>query len=218
MAYPTGTELAAFLVARGILSVAPGDLSDLDDIMTGVCKGWEEDTGFRPFLWTSGTSERFFQLTGGNILFLNSGIYSATGLVIEVNEAEVTIDENFYLKRPADGLPDWPYTQVHFTYEIDCPINGISVTARWGFTDTLPDLVLRALLKKGAAEYLVDIANSTNSLGGSLKRIKQDDVEKEYETTSGQGDGEYEGNLATQFDRAYKRVLSHYSAPWKVMA
>lgn len=209
MAYPTGTDLAGFLVARGIITAVPGDLGDLDDIMLGVVRDWEEDTGWIPFFQPAGELTRNYTLFG-NLLFLNSGLITVDSLNVDGNELEEGFD--FWLEPANEDRK----TRVVFNSLQNTNQQGIEINGHWGYTDDLssfPD-VKRALLAKGAAEYCQDVSNTVIGTGGSVKRMKQDDVEKEFGSTG--GNSEYSGTLIEQFGKRYRRTVARFLAPWKV--
>lgn len=212
MAMPTGTELAAFLVARGILTEVPADVSDMDDIMLSVVAGWERDTGWKPFLSPAGELTRTYELQG-NLLFLECGLITVDTLEVDGNE--LTEGTDFWLQPANEDRK----TRILFNNLQSSQPSGIEINGHWGYTydiDDCPD-VTRALLSKGAAEYLRDIANTVVGKGGSVVELQQDDVRKKYTNSTG-ATGEYEGTLQQQFGQAYQRAVGRYKAPWMNMA
>lgn len=214
MPYPGASDLTVALAARGI-EVDEG--ANLDLIMAVAAKSFEADTGFRPFLADASASARLFGLREGSILFLKSGIPTTSGLVVSIDGDTQVENTDFFLLRPADGMPDWPYTQIHFQFNLDVNPDDISVTAKWGFATELPDIAKHAIIAKGMAEYLRDVENAVVSGAGSASRIKQGPVEIELGAST-QGLGLYDGSLQTQYSRAYERAVGLYQAPWLLMA
>lgn len=203
MAYPNGSDLAAALVTRGILSAVPGDVTNLADIISGVCTEFERDTGWVPFLYPGGETTRNFDPPTTPVLFLNVGLLDVT--TFTVSDTAQTVEEDYWLEPAGSG----PYTRIRFAYQPSGNPQTIEINGQWGYTATLPADVERALLGKAMAVYLRDTANGYNGIGGSPTRITQDDVSKDY--------GE-NGTLIKQFERAYANAVARYAAPWKVMA
>lgn len=212
MAYPTGTELADFLVGRGILTAVPGDLDDLNTCMLDVVQQWEKDTGWIPFLSPGGDITRTYDLEG-NLLFLECGLLTCDSLEIDGNE--LTEGTNFWLQPANEDRK----TRILFANLQASAVNGIEINGHWGYTDdmdTLPD-VQQALLRKGAAEFLRDIENTVVGKGGAVVESRQDDVQKKYGSYTGLM-GEYDGSLQQQFGRSYDKAVGRYKAPWMTMA
>jgi hypothetical protein len=150
---------------------------------------------------------------------MNRGLASDDGLEITIDGSTLTIDEDFWLY-PSGRGPSEPATQIKFAFELSADPDTILIESdMWGYCETLPTNVERALLAKGAATYLRDGSGTgTVGTGGSLKRLKQDDVEKEFGSTSSSATGEYSGTLQEQLEKQYQRSVSRYRAPWKVLA
>jgi hypothetical protein len=203
MAYPVGSDLAAALVARGILTAVPADTTELSDIMSGVCTEFERDSGWLPFLYPGGETTRTFDPPTTPVLFLNVGLLDIT--TFEVSDTAQVAGEDYWLEPAGSG----PYTRIRFAYQPAGEPQSIEINGEWGYTTVLPADLERALIGKAVAVYLRDTANAYVGIGGVPTRIKQDDVEKEY--------GE-NGTLIKQFERAYANAVSRYLAPWKVMA
>lgn len=220
MAYPTGTDLGAFLIARGVLSALPASLDDLNDIMEALCLQFEQDTGFVPFLAAVTPAIRPYTMNGENILFLNAGITGdpTTDMTIAIDGSAQTIVNHFVME-PANAVSlGRPYTQVHFNYNVVSEPHGVVITAQFGFTETLAANIIRGLLQGGAAEYLRDISNTIVSTSGQVIEFKQDDVQKKFANVNSALTGAYVGSLQQQFGSAYARIVRTYLAPWKVLA
>lgn len=203
MAYPNGSDLAAALVARGILSAVPADVTTLGEIISGVCTEFERDTAWIPFLYPGGETTRTFDPPATSLLFLNVGLIEIT--TFTVSDTAQVADENYWLEPSGSG----PYTRIRFAYQPSGNPQTIEINGQWGYTTTLPADVERALLGKAMAVYLRDVANAYVGIGGSAQRIKQDDVEKDYGN---------DGTLIKQFESSYRSCVARYMAPWKVMA
>jgi hypothetical protein len=203
MAYPVGSDLAAALVARGILSAVPADTTALSDIMAGVCTQFERDTGWVPFMYPGGETTRTFDPPVGNILFLNVGLIDITTFTVS-DEAQ-TVEEHYWLEPAGSG----PYTRIRFSYNPGGNPQSIEINGMWGYSTALPNDVEQALMGKAIAEYMQITSNAYVGIGGAPTRIKQDDVEKEY--------GEA-GTLIKMLTASYRSCVARYMAPWKVMA
>lgn len=210
MAYPTGTDLGNFLIARGILSDLPGDLDDLDEIMTGVVEDFEQDTGWFPFLADADPEDRYFTLNGSSTLFLHMGIVDDTIIISIEDEVLDQVDPPYSLQPTGSVANGKPWTRIEFTYDVSSTEGGVEVHAIFGYTATLPTNVKRALLRRGASEYLNDISNTVVGTSGQVTEIKQDDVTKKY--------GNAGGSLQDDWNSYYDRIVMKYLAPWKVLA
>lgn len=213
MPYPTGSDLAAALANAGVQVSDPGAL---DARMAMAAKMFEGDAGFIPFLAAASPSARTFGMHGGNVLYLNSGIATLTGVVISIDGSALTASSDYWVRKPADGLPNWPYTKIQFGYELDTNPDVISITARWGFETDLSAIPKDAIIKKGMADFLRDFENEIQSSAGSPSSIKQGEVDIEF-TTVNQGQGLYDGSLQKQCGAIYNRAVAAYQAPWKLM-
>ena len=203
MAYPTGTELIDALVLRGVFETPSHPTATFSAIMSGIVQRFERETGWVPFLSAGSDSSRTFDPPhGSHILFLNAGLVSIDE--ITVTDDVQTVEEHYWPK-PSTV----PYTRIDFSYVPGGNPSSIEITGEWGYCDTLPADVTSALLNAGIAEYLRTVSNPFVGIGGAPKRIKQDDVEKDY------GDN---GGLVRLFDAEYQNCVARYLAPWKVLA
>jgi hypothetical protein len=203
MAYPVGSDLAAALVARGILTEVPADTTELSDIMSGVCTEFERDSGWVPYLYPGGETTRTFDPPNTPVLFMNVGLIDIT--TFTVSDDAQTADVDYWLEPAGSG----PYTRIRFAYQPSGNPQTIEINGQWGYTTVLSADVERALIGKAIVRYLETQSNGVIGLGGSPTRLKQDDVEKEF--------GE-NGTLVKKLELAYNRCVMRYLAPWKVLA
>lgn len=203
MPYPDGSDLGAWLVQRGILTAIPADTSGLDTLINVATAHWERDTGWLPFLASAQSSERTFTPDNKtSIQFLNIGLFELVG--VEYREAAKTETEDFWLE-PTGKTPK---TRIQWEF-VPTGRETVVINGFWGYTDTLPADVEQAIYKIAAVEYMQNYANGAVGLAGIPKRIKQDDVEKEF----GEND-----SLMKVLEREYHNTVMRYLAPWKVMA
>jgi hypothetical protein len=204
-AYPAGIDLSDALLNRGVTTaVAPPNITTLDGIMSAVVHSFERDTGWIPFLETNDTETvRTFTPSGtSNILFLNAG--SIDPSEITYRTTVLTADEQYWL----EPVNDTAATRIVFSF-IPTGIQTLTIEGFWGYCTELEEDVAQAIINKGVAEYLRQIANSFVGIGGTVTEIKQDDVTKKF----GEGSA-----LIDQYEAEYTRVVSRYLAPWKVLA
>lgn len=211
MPYPTGLDLTAFLQGRGL--AADEDACAL--VMAGVCAQWEKDTQWYPFLYGGSTSQRTYNGNGDADLFLNAGICSTSGLVVTVGGDTMTLGTHFFM-RPSDAPAKvQPYTRLEFTFNLGMSMDDVLITAAWGYCSALPADVSRALLCKGAAEWMRDYTNDAVGLNGPAGRIKQGPVEIESGGANS-GQGAYDGSIQKQLGGAYDRTVMRYLPSWSV--
>jgi hypothetical protein len=193
MAYPTGTDLAGYLIATGLVSEPDADTAHYNDVMAAVALDWEKDTGWIPFLTPDlgeeETEERTFDGAEGYRLFPSVGILTLDTLTI--SGTSYTVDEHFYLSHRFKG---GPWMAIDFSFYVSGYRQSIVIAGTFGFQATLDKAVERALLMRGAREVL-DSAMTT----GELRKETVGPVTYEYDTSAARD------RMTSVYDDAVKR-------------
>lgn len=196
MPYPTGTDLADYLVSIGVIDSVPGDLTRYNEIMEAAWQGFEKDTNWAPFLNEDDEPEtKYYDPNGGNQLVIPEGIIVLDS--VTVNDVEKTEGTDYWLK-PANSTPK---TVIQFRSCISGLPNTIEVSAQYGYTDTLPSLVKNGLLAKGAVDATADAQGTS----GDYVSIKQGPVELKRAT----GDDQ-ESTLSGKWMEKYNYLVERY--------
>lgn len=164
MPFPTGAELAQFLVDSGVLASVPGDLSAYVSMAEAARLDWERDTGWSPWLGTAET--RYYDPNGSTLLDPGVGILSISCL--KLGGTEQTLNEDYWLL-PYNGFPK---RLISFDQVLCGDPRSIEITGTWGYQSELTQDVVRAALARGA---LLAVAQDYG-LGGLKQEVEEGDV------------------------------------------
>lgn len=175
LAYPDGSDLAAYLISIGILSAAQVAALDLDGRMLAAVAQWERRTGFIPFLAAAASTRRFdppgpnrrtgrIGLTRGGdarLDFLGGLVGEPTSVIVGFSNHSagetLTADDHYWLLPVNSVALGRPYLEIEFISGQWGAARSVSILGRWGYDTTVPDDVWDALLAYGAWLALPDL-------------------------------------------------------------
>lgn len=192
--YPSGSDLASFMVDNGIIDSMPVDYSQYDYMANSAATQFEKDTGYQPFLGT-GTTGTYKFLANGNLVDFRGGF---TQIDSVTHNGTTLVDETDYGSFPRNTYPK-TWLQLSFV-----PSDEIVVVGKRGYSETISDDVWLALLTKasqGVAQY---IERHT----GAVSKIKQGDVEISYGSNSS-NTSVYSGAMGV-WQTSYMEVVKKY--------
>lgn len=167
MPYPTGSDLITYL-GNVPGATIPG-LTEADEVMNSVWEDWELDSGWVPFLGSSGTLT--IDSPGKRIWYPSKGILSLSSLT--VGTTALVQNTDYWLDNPLDN---GPFTSISLRASWSVDHHNWVAVGVFGFTNTLPVGVKRALLAKGADRLLHDHDEDR----GPITREKVGPVEFQY--------------------------------------
>lgn len=166
VAYPTDTDIKDRCNNLGMFSgVASGT-------QTALCSGksvaiiaeWERRVGWNPFLSTGLDEIRIYdppggrgrygqgpgvQMGGDKLMFLQTGIITLTSLLINYSPTYAgdtkTVETDFML----EPYFTTPKTRIRFFWQLTGAPKSIKITAKWGYSLTVPDDVWEGLVMYG---------------------------------------------------------------------
>jgi hypothetical protein len=187
-AYPTSTELSSYLVGTGLVSSTVAATLSLTDKAAAASSGWEEATGWHPFIKDSSDVARRFDPPGPNrghgiwwprggkwVLTLPAGLLTVTSIVTgysasstnpQAGTAQV-VEDDYWLLPDDAPLKNRPYTQVEFATCQWGEARSIRITGKWGYCETIPEDAWQAILQYGALLAAPDLAGQLT--GGLLE-------------------------------------------------
>ncbi len=188
MPYPVGSDVAAFLIAAGVIDSAPtGDDADrYDEFATAASEDFERDSDWRPFL-ESAEMARVYRPPDAGVRFLDLGAglleLAAANAVVADGTTLTEGHEGDYVMMPKSARPEtlatavegYPYQYIEFIVDVSA-YDEIVITAKFGVYRTLPAQVKWAIIKKAAAELA-----TMEQGGGGVVAEKQADVEFRYD-------------------------------------
>lgn len=190
MPFPTGAELAQFLVDAGVLASVPGDLDLYESIAEQSRLEFERDTGWSPFLATGET--RYWDPNGTTLLDPGVGILSVACL--ELGGEEQTLNSDYWLL-PYNGFPK---TLIRFASPLAGEPRSVSIVGTFGYASEIPQDAYRAVITHGAALATAVLYGS----GGLKSEVQEGDVRYKIDTEAGRSQVD---RWASQYRAAVKR-------------
>lgn len=170
--FPTGTNLATALTALGVSVPAGVDLDNVADQATAKVYSL---IGY-PFIEQS-SAVRLLDAPCSDVLYLPCWYSAVSAVAIGVSETDTTgtalnIGTDCFLIKNQYGV----IRAIQFVSSILGSQESIKVTGTAGYTDDIPGGLYQAVLDYGCALAV----NRARMFGGTLKRVKQGDTEKEW--------------------------------------
>lgn len=179
---------------------------------------WEEQTGWQPFLRDSSASARIYnppgvgpgnnqtgntQYGGGRVVNLQAGIPTQgdfTSVVVQGYSAFV-LGTDFWLAPVNAPAKKRPYTRIEFHLPIWSTQYSVTVTAKWGWSATIPDDAWQAILRKGAELAMLDVLEGLRTGTMSIKQGDETYVfSPELLAKSGQAWGEFAAKAVERYE------------------
>ena len=211
---PTGADLHAFLAGAGVLPAtlsAAQQMIDLQSPVATAYEEWEELTGYQPFIAQRAVSvRRFTPREGEKLIFFGTGIITPTGLIVKTGVDTTyagdtqTINEDFFLRPDNAEEEGKPYRWLEFYWRPSMYQRNISITARWGYSQRMPEDAWRAILCGAAARTIPFLAASVAQ--GALE-WREGDVSRKY------GEGGAYGSVASQWREEFEGCAHCYAIP-----
>lgn len=195
MPAPTYLDLMAFIDGRGIAPCRQLSKEEYQAAIERAITGFEEATGWIPFIIGESETKTFDQLTG-DPLWLPVGLQTITAMSIGLTSLSV---DNLTLRRRRH---DHPPSGIDMGRAITKPIS-LTITGTFGFADdfTVSDKV--AIMAKAAYEMYPALMG----FEGNVIREKQGPVEFEYADSKGDPYAGQRGALLSMFDDAVEGRL-----------
>jgi hypothetical protein len=199
--YPSDTDIQTFVADTGI--TLPDNFS-FAGYGAAASAGWEQRTGWQPFLKDSVATARRYnppgsqpsnrtwsgaQYGGGRILNLYAGIPTEADLTsIVSNGTPLVLNTNFFMQPTNNPNIGRPYTRAEMVVPLWGTVNSVVVTAKWGWSAIIPEDAWQAILRIGAniaaGDLLEAILLSPNSIKDGDTTVTQDNSKLAMEKDS----------------------------------
>lgn len=211
MAWPTNTEIVAFLAANQIVMPDGSAISATQVTAARVAAAvtmFEQLTGWTPFEGV--TQTRTFDPPGfvpgymatprghARTLHLDAGLISVTS--VEVQNTALTIGQHYWLKRMGPDLSK-PYEVIEFLMPIAGLPQIIEIQGVWGRMAAADDLAKEAVTKLAASLVLTGLRESFAQMG---------DVEWKEADVSERGSIELYKTIGKSFEAEAKEIAGLY--------
>jgi len=179
-AWPTGTELAAFVAT--IPNVTALTVGACQDIVDEVVNDFQLKTGRIPFLMDAAYSPRTFDPPDGRDRRLTLDIQSVDVQSVTINVTPtsagtaLTALKDYILEdvnAPAKGRP---YEQIRLLVDPGSRMQSVVVVAKWGFGPNIPLDAWLGVMRQAAGKAAIQ----TLGLSGPLKMVQQGSVQRQY--------------------------------------
>jgi len=209
-AYPLDSDVAAFVANSGV-QMPTGYV--YAGYAASAALEWERMTGWVPFLQDASATARTFDppgniqqnrssyayYGGARVLNLGAALMDASALVsITGPNNPFVINQDFRLAPVNAPSNKRPYSRIEFTYPQWGTFSTFVITAKWGFTNNLPEDVWQAIIRIGAGMAMDDMVQAIDT---SFKSVKQGD-----ETFSQNDDP----NIGMAWKAYAQRIASNY--------
>lgn len=175
--WPVAVDVSAMLTRAGITPPEPAILTAL--ILEGI-DAFETETNQRPFL-AGAPSRRYFTPDPRGTSLLDLGAMASQVDFILLGGRVLAVSE--YDARP-DGEPDGPSDRIAFPSPVFGGPRSIEIIARWGAVSSVPSLASAAVAAYAAQAAAAEALSQTTGAGGGLVRVREGDVERQYQTYS----------------------------------
>jgi hypothetical protein len=198
-AWPTNTELTAYLPTIGVTATIP--TATQDDSIAEALNVAARELGFWPYLAEDTAQDYLLDPPRRSWLDLRANFFSIVS--VELDGTALTINEDFW-PTPADG----PYTGLELATPWCGDPQTITVNGKRGVSDVIPDDLYRAVLRYAAgAIYEEQMMAGTVALGPVVE-VEQRDMRKKFaggSAAQGQDTASKLKNGAISVFRSYRK-------------
>lgn len=221
-AYPTGTEVGAFIESLGILTgeelAALSTGTTLADLAEAARDAWEADTGWRPFLKDvadvsrrfdpPGPNRRGLTRGGANLLTLEAGLLDVTTIVTGYANTDagnaVLVEDDYFLGPANAGVDGRPYTAIDLLRAGWGAPQSLRITGKWGYSSVIPADAWEAIKRQAASQGFSEVLMQ---LTGGMVNWHEADIVEQYDVKFLVGQQE-------AWERQWMRAVNRYRRPY----